>query len=266
VDSGIAAIIAAAVGAAVLLITHGGSDGAGSTVAACNGTTITGSSNRINCSPTIKQRSPQEQTRLKGQSIPVTCNPEGESAVLQTAATVEVHVWCSELMPVRKLVQTKLKVWASNRTKRPRDVSLRRWYLLVPGDDAAHYWSPPPGRQWPRPMVVDLPDGKVTAIPANPDGEAEDLGAISGGRNLSFATHWKKRYLAPGETWHPPRRDRRTGNRYLDGTLVFYVPLVRRRGKFYQPIIYGLARMRGRKVLTLCPKGRWGRRVSSEKF
>lgn len=260
----LAALIAAV---AAVLVAEGGDEGAdGEDV--CNDAAVAGSHNTLNCDTTIKRGSPRERTVLKGQPIPVECKPEGESVVLRASATLEVHVWCSELMPVRQLVQTKLKVWMSNPSSSPTvDVSLARWRLLVPGAAAARRWSPPPGERWPRPRVIRLPQGPVTAIPANPDGAAEPLGALPGGAvNYSFATHWKKRVLAPGETWRPPLRERATGARHLDGTLVFYVPLLRRGRALYEPRIYGLARMRGKKVLTLCPRGRWGRRVSAESF
>lgn len=241
------------------------SNGATSGVSVCNGTTITGSDNRVTCRPNVFGNAGGPQIDLKGQSIPVTCRPEGESVVRQAQATLEVHVWCSELLGLRNLVQTKVKVWASNAATGNLDVSLQRWFLLIPGSRAAREWSPPPGKRWARPSVIQLPRGSVTAIPANPNNDAEVLGPIPGGVNYSFATHWQKEYLAPNETWRPPLLDV-NGQRYTDGTLVFYVPLRRHGGNLYEPQIYGLARMRDGKILTLCPVGRWGKRVSAEKF
>jgi hypothetical protein len=170
-------------------------------------------------------------------------------------------------MPVRHLVQAKLKVWASNPTESRVSVALSSFYLLVPGKAAARQWSPPPGEQWPGPRVISLADGKITAIPANPDGEAEYLGpAPGGGANYSFATHWRKQSLKPHETWHPPLIDKASGEPYPDGTLVFYLPLVRSNGELHQPAIYGLAQMRHGEIISLCPIGRWGKRVSAERF
>jgi hypothetical protein len=100
--------------------------------------------------------------------------------------------------------------------------------------------------------VLRLPEGPVTAIPANPDGAAEEIG-----NEFNFATHWKKTRLEPGEDWRPPLLNP-DGTRYLDGTLVFYVPLVHRDGRLYGPTLLGLARVHGRKVLAICPIGRVG--------
>jgi hypothetical protein len=269
--SAAAATVLAALIAAVAVVVSGdsGGDGPNTTTSSqtdnsnCKGTTVSGSNNKLDCRRTTTQQQ-EPQAEIKGQSIPVECRPEGETIELRAATSIEVHVWCSEVM-IRKLVQTKLKVWASNATKSPLDVSLPRWALLVPGSAAAKRWSAPPGKSWPRPTVLHLPEGTVTAIPANPDGEAEVLGQIDGATNYSFATHWKKQVLAPRETWHPPQRDA-SGQRYGDGTLVFYVPLIRRGKNVYEPTIYGLARMNGKKVVALCPVGRWGKRVSAEKF
>jgi hypothetical protein len=185
--------------------------------------------------------------------------------VLQAATTVEVHVWCSQLLNRRHLVQTKVKVWASNPGNRAVDVRLSQWYLLVPGISPMRDWSPAPGRQWPRPHVLNLPRGPVTAIPANPSGDAEDLGPLSGGESFSFATRWTKQYLGAHETWHTPLLDQ-SGNKYPDGTLVFYVPLRRRSDQYLDPVIIGLARMQNGRLLSLCPIGRWGPRVSAQRF
>jgi hypothetical protein len=232
-----------------------------------NGSTISGSGNKITCAVTVQPRAtpPAQPTiALGGLNVPVTCHPEGESLKLQASLSVEVHVWCSELA-LRRLVQTKLKVWADNQTGNPVDVSLARWFLIVPGTQAVRTWSAPPGQSWPQPFVLRLPRGSVTAIPANPDNTAEVLGVIRGGVNDTFATHWQKHTLASGEVWHPPARNP-DGSRYLDGTLVFYVPLIRQNGSLYEPRIIGLARIEHDTILTLCPISRWGPRVSAESF
>jgi hypothetical protein len=234
-------------------------------VSACNGTTVSGSHNRVNCASTVTSTGTQPTTTVKGLPIPVQCHPQGESVVQQAAASIEVHVWCSELLTLRNLVQTKLKVWVSNPGHHGVNVSLAHWALLVPGATAAREWSSPPGTHWRHPEVLHLPEGTVTAISANPDGAAEVLGQVSGGVNYSFATHWKKQQLAPDEIWHTPLRTS-SGERYPDGTLVFYVPLLRRHKTLYEPNIYGLALLNDGHIASLCPLGRWGPRVSAEDF
>jgi hypothetical protein len=232
-----------------------------------NGSKISGSGNTISCAVTVQpgpSKPAQPTIGLGGLNIPVTCHPEGESAQLQASLSLEVHVWCSELA-LRRLVQAKLKVWADNQTGKTVNVSLDRWFLLVPGTQAVRTWSAPPGRRWPQPFVLRLPRGSVTAIPANPDNAAEVLSTTAGDVNDTFATHWQKQTLAPGEVWHPRLRNR-DRSRYLDGTLVFYVPLIRRNGNLYEPQIIGLARIEHDTILTLCPISRWGPRVSAESF
>jgi hypothetical protein len=271
-SGGLATIIAAIIAAAATL--HGGSsnapvtttNGGSDSVSACNGTSVSGSNNTVNCAPKVATTpSGLPQVDLKGVHIPVVCHPEGESIVLQMQETLKVHVWCSELLGLRHLVETKLKVWGSNPSTARLDVSLRTWFLLVPGSSAAQEWSAPPGQHWTRPRVIRLPGGDVTAIPANPENAAEEIGPIPGGIDYSFATHWTKEFLAPHELWQPPLVTS-TGQRDLDGTLVFYVPLPREGRHYVEPIIYGLARMSNGKILTLCPIGSWGRRVSAEAF
>lgn len=259
-----ATIIAAVIGAIALFLTK--EDGpeaiadrgsAISKASTCEGTSIVGENIDIDCSAAAEARS-DGSSQIRGTPVPVECSPAAESLQLRSAMTVEVRVWCSQVMAPRESVEMKMKVWARNPTANPVDVSLDRWYLLVPGTSAKKHWSAPP--EYPEPKVLMLEKGPVTAIPANPDGAAEDIGGA-----FNFATHWKKARLEPGENWRPPLRNP-DGTRHLDGTLVFYIPLQHRDGKLYGPRVLGLARVQGRKVVAICPIGRWGRRVSASAF
>ena len=259
-----ATIVAALIGAVALVVTEDDSGplvdrgGSKADASSCENASIVGENIDVDCSARAAAGAKGESV-VQGALIPVECSPAAEALRLKSAMTIEVRVWCSQAMLRRDAVETKLKVWAHNPTAEPVDVSLEGWYLLVPGASSARRWSAPAGYR--RPKILSLPEGRVTAIPANPDGAAEQII----GDEYNFATHWSKTQLEPGEHWQPPRFNP-DGSRYLDGTLVFYVPLVHRHGDLYAPRVLGLARVAGKKVLAICPIGRWGPRVSASAF
>jgi len=238
----------------------------GSSTGSCSANNVNGNGNTFNCPPPKDGQEPVAPGIL-GERIPLNCVPPGERPAGTQAIEVTVRLWCAQrlqaLLRDRRLVQTKVKLGIVNRTNRALAVDVKRWFLLTPGTKALHQWSGKPGAGWPRPRLVRFQGRQVTAIPANPAGQAELIEATPTFENFTFATHWHTSRV-PGRSTFWPKTDRREP-KARDGVLVFYVPLAGHK-RNRSPTVLGLALMDGPRVVAFCPKGRWGKEVSAEVF
>jgi hypothetical protein len=146
-----------------------------------------------------------------------------------------------------------LKTWVENTGNDTLNISLEHWYILV-AELRTRDWSPPeigdPLDR--RPIKVKYQHRAVWAIPANPE-RAFDI--IPGQAGVgTFATHWAGYSLAPTQSFHPPLTDK------TRGVLVFYMPKASARG------VVGLAYMRGRHPVVVCPEESWGKRLPALAF
>jgi hypothetical protein len=91
-------------------------------------------------------------------------------------------------------------------------------------------------------------------VPANADGAYDTI--PNHPQVLTFATHWGRSNLDPGETFHPA---------YHYGDLVFYVPTPRH-GTGAMENVVGVAYVKSREIIALCPPESWGPHVPAASF
>lgn len=267
VIAAIAVVIAAAIGAAAMLLdrdsTPGGNGsrsarGAGDNVKTCvgGGAIVEGD---VNCTQSETQRAPH--------AAPSTADAGcglARAGADRVALRLRVLMWCAP-KSVRGQYEYVLKVAIENTGKVPIDIGAERFVLLwrtLSGE-----WTPSPGGAYGSPRKFRFLGRDYWGIPANVNGTAETRpdGAIT------FATEWPHVELGPGERTLKIRSTserlpyvqngvRRTIRYNADeDDLVFYVPqqTVNRDRNFL-----GLAYVNGRRVVALCPQERWGPKLS----
>jgi hypothetical protein len=167
-----------------------------------------------------------------------------------------IHVtrWCA-VPAVRKQIQFKVQMEIHNRSDDSLDIGQDQIRLVVREFDPDE-WTPPRYGQptMDRPVQTIYRDERVWAIPANADGAYDPLPNRSG--VLTFATHWGLSTLGPGETLKP---------RYHYGDLGFYVPMQHDGSKAIRNVV-GIAYVKNRDIIALCPPDTWEYHVPAASF
>lgn len=183
---------------------------------------------------------------------PAPSGPRGRSLV-----RIRVVGWCA-IPGVRRQAQLKVKLRVTNGGHRSLDIRRERFRVLV--RKLHGRWTPPrisSASTSERPIKVSYGGRPLWAIPANVDGAYDELPDEPG--IGTFATHWKAQELPARSSFRPPLSNR------SDGVLVFYVPVVEA-GSARIADVVGVALMRGRRPLAVCPPQQWGDRLGATEF
>ncbi len=193
------------------------------------------------------------QTQLERGTIDLGCPSFGGPP--GTGFYIKVVRWCALTAP-RRQWQLKFQVRIKNIGRRTLDISLPNIRLVMTHFNRAR-WSPPRRASAGAPYKATYKGQRVWFVPPNAEGAAEAYPPPAG--NFTFATHWNQTSLAPGKTSATVYRRK--------GSVVFYLPRSANQTRSEQlDGVVGIAYVDGRRVLALCPPGRWGPKVPAGEF
>jgi hypothetical protein len=169
---------------------------------------------------------------------------------------IHVTKWC--IVPgVRGQAQLKVQMRIHNRSDHRLDISRARVRVIVRHFDPAHWTPAQIGAPTPdRPVRTRFHGDVVWAVPANADGAYDVFPHKS---EPTHATHWVRSQLGPKQTLNP---------HFHYGDLVFHLPIRRPRPHGWALIddIVGIAFVKGRDIIALCPPDTWGEHAPAGTF
>lgn len=164
---------------------------------------------------------------------------------------IHVNKWCY-VPGIREQIQLKVQMKIRNQSdEHSLDISQDRIRVVVHHLDPDR-WTPPRegASTLDRPVRTIYRGEQVWAIPPNADGAFDYL--PNKPHELTFATHWvNPETLGPGQMLRP---------HFHYGDLVYYIPMSHhhRRGAVKRNVI-GIAYVKGRDIIALCPPWAWGK-------
>jgi hypothetical protein len=194
----------------------------------------------------------EAEARSDGLGCPSTLpNPE------HIKVWILVTHWCG-LGAVRGQAQFKIQVQLHNDSPHNLNISQSRMRLVV-SEFSLDKWSPPRLGEatTDRPIRTTYGGETVWAIPANANNAFDPLPHQPGVG--TFATHWDQSVLAPGET---------SPTGFHVGDLVFYAPALPHDPHYHDALsnVVGIAYVKGRDIIGLCPREGWKHHARAETF
>jgi hypothetical protein len=158
---------------------------------------------------------------------------------------------------VRKQAQLKVQMRIHNRSNHRLDIGRTRVRVILRRFDPDR-WTPAQigAPTSDRPVRTRYQGRSVWAVPANADG-AYDI--FPNKPEPTHATHWVRSQLGPKQTLNP---------HFHYGDLVFHLPTPHPKPRGWAPIdnIVGIAFVKGRNIIALCPPETWGEHAPAGTF
>lgn len=169
---------------------------------------------------------------------------------------IHVTKWC--IVPgVRGQAQIKVQMRIHNQSDRPLYIGQDRVRVILREFDPDR-WSPASIGQptLDRPVPTTYQGERVWAVPANADGAYDVFPHKS---EPTHATHWTKSHLGPQDTLNP---------HFHYGDLVYHMPIPHPKPDDWNAInnIVGIAFVKGRDIIALCPPDTWGEHAPAGTF
>jgi len=171
---------------------------------------------------------------------------------------IHVTKWC--IVPgVRRQAQFKVQMRIHNQSNtHSLDISQDNIRVVVRNFDPDR-WSPSSIGEVTRarPIETSFQREPVWAVPASADGAYDVF--PNHPQLPTFATHWPVSRLGPSETFNPS---------YHYGDLVFNLPVPNHvgPGSHVKDNIVGVAYVKGRDIIALCPPDSWGEHARANSF
>lgn len=169
-----------------------------------------------------------------------------------------IHVtrWC--IVPgVRQQAQLKVQMRIHNRSDRRLDIGRTRIRVILRHFDPDKWTPAQIGQPTPdRPVQIRYRGDSVWAVPANADGAYDVFPNKS---EPTHATHWLRSDLGPKQTLNP---------HFHYGDLVFHLPIPHPKPRGWETIdnVVGIAFVKGRDIIALCPPRTWGEHAPAGTF
>jgi hypothetical protein len=169
-----------------------------------------------------------------------------------------IHVtrWC--IVPgVRRQAQLKVQMRIHNQSDQRLYIGQDRIRVILRRFDPDD-WSPAQIGQptLDRPIQTTYRGEQVWAVPANADGSYD---VFPHKPEPTHATHWPESQLGPKDTLNP---------HFHYGDLVYHVPIPHPRPADWSVIgnVVGIAYIKGRDIIALCPPSSWGEHAPAGTF
>lgn len=201
-------------------------------------------------SPAAAQTTTGNEATASGNNCESEHNPHG------LRLWIHVTRWC--IVPgVRGQSQLKIQMRIHNQSNHRLDIGQDRIRVILRDFDPDH-WSPPLIGQptLDRPVRTTYNGESVWAVPPNAD-SAYDI--FPNNSAPTHATHWLVSQLGPKQTLNP---------HYHYGDLVYHMPIPRPKPRGWKAIhnIVGIAYIKGRDIIALCPPDSWGEHAPAGTF